>query len=144
MPKYNVTIQATVTKTLPVIAGNAAQATEFAHERFTVACNGPTEDEDYDEQTLSVELADPGPNIEKTSNLAQLHGSVRVAAMPCYAVFIRGSGGWLKQSVNFDDYAAAQTHAKLVRRCIPFVQKTRVRRVPRNSAGTGGRDVPQP
>lgn len=52
MTFYNVTIRATVTKTLSVIADTADEAYQLAHEVFTTACNG---DEDYDEETLRIE-----------------------------------------------------------------------------------------
>ena len=50
---------------------------------------------------------------------------------PCYAVFIRKRGVWVQQSVPMG-YAEAQEHAKLVRRGVAFVEKTRVRRLPHN------------
>lgn len=49
---------------------------------------------------------------------------------PCYAVFVRKQGEWVQQSVSFTDYGEAQEHAKLVRRCVLFIEKTRVRRIP--------------
>jgi hypothetical protein len=52
---------------------------------------------------------------------------------PCYAVFIRKAGNWIQESVPFNSYAAAQTHAKLTRRARPFVEMTRVRRLPHNA-----------
>jgi len=51
---------------------------------------------------------------------------------PCYAVFIRKRGEWVQQSVVFTDYGEAQAHAKLVRRCVAFIELTRVRRIPHN------------
>jgi hypothetical protein len=52
MPKYEVTIRATVTKTLTVEEDCDANAITAAHEIFSVLCDG---DEDYKEETLSVE-----------------------------------------------------------------------------------------
>jgi hypothetical protein len=52
---------------------------------------------------------------------------------PCYAVFVRKAGNWIQESVPFDSYAAAQAHAKLTRRARPFVEMTRVRRLPHNA-----------
>ena len=37
---YNVTIRATVTKTLTVVAASLDEATEVAHCEFTTACDG--------------------------------------------------------------------------------------------------------
>lgn len=55
--KYNVTIKATVTKTIQVEADSRDAAIEQAHSEFTVA---PDEDgnENYDEQTLSCTEAE--------------------------------------------------------------------------------------
>lgn len=50
----------------------------------------------------------------------------------CYAVFVRKAGNWTQESVPFDSYAEAQSHAKLTRRARPFVEMTRVRRLPHN------------
>lgn len=50
---YDVTIEATVRKTLRVRAKDDQSATELAHQRFTVSSEGG-EDEKYDEQTISV------------------------------------------------------------------------------------------
>lgn len=52
---------------------------------------------------------------------------------PCYAVFVRKAGRWIQESVPFYSYAEAQSHAKLTRRARPFVEMTRVRRLPHNS-----------
>ena len=52
--------------------------------------------------------------------------------MPCYAVFIRKHGEWVMQSIPMG-YAEAQEHAKIVRRGMAFVEKTRVRRIPHNT-----------
>ena len=46
---YNVTIRATITKTLTVVAENEEEAREVAHAEFTTACDG---DEDYSEDCL--------------------------------------------------------------------------------------------
>jgi len=52
--KYKITIRATVTKDEIVEADSIQQATELAHEQFSVLCeNG--QDEHYDEETLNVE-----------------------------------------------------------------------------------------
>ena len=53
-----------------------------------------------------------------------------------YAVFVRKHGEWVQQSVLFTDYCEAQKHAKLVRRLLVFVEKTRVMRF----RGRGGRN----
>jgi hypothetical protein len=52
MPKYFVTILATITKTLTVEADCAENAITAAHEKFSVHYTG---DEDYSEETLNVE-----------------------------------------------------------------------------------------
>lgn len=52
MPTYDVTITATVTKTIRVEAENEEEAIEQAHESFTTVCDGP--DERYEENTDSV------------------------------------------------------------------------------------------
>ena len=54
MPKYAVTITATVTKTLEVEASNEQEATELAHQLFTVQCDG--DDERYSEETDKIEV----------------------------------------------------------------------------------------
>jgi hypothetical protein len=51
---------------------------------------------------------------------------------PCYAVLVRKRGEWVQQSVEFTDYGEAQSHAKLVRRGVAFIERTRVRRLPHN------------
>jgi len=53
MDEYDVTIEATVTKTLRVPAVNEDEATELAHQLFTVTNEG--DEEKYDEQTLRCE-----------------------------------------------------------------------------------------
>ena len=52
MKTYDVTIQATVTKTIRVKADNQEAAYCEAHEQFTTECDG---DEYYEEQTLHVD-----------------------------------------------------------------------------------------
>lgn len=52
MPIFDVTIQATVTKTIRVEADNDQQATEQAHQIFTVEPD-QLDEEKYDEQCLS-------------------------------------------------------------------------------------------
>jgi len=54
MKVYKVTIRATVTKTLSIKAENSNSAEETAHEQFSVLNNG--DDENYDQDTLDVEL----------------------------------------------------------------------------------------
>jgi hypothetical protein len=57
MPKWNVTIKATVTKTITDIeADTEDEAIEIAHSLFTVAVEDG--EEDYDEQTEDVERID--------------------------------------------------------------------------------------
>lgn len=55
MPAYNITIQATVTKTLTVEADCEDSAIEQATAEFTVDCDGG--DESYDQQVVEVETA---------------------------------------------------------------------------------------
>jgi hypothetical protein len=55
MKTYRVTIRATVTKTVTVEAENEDDATDAAHEDFSVLCGGEDEDERYEEETLSIE-----------------------------------------------------------------------------------------
>lgn len=50
---YNVTIRATVTKTLTVVAASLDEAIEVAHCEFTTACDG--EEEDYTEDCIFSE-----------------------------------------------------------------------------------------
>ena len=57
----------------------------------------------------------------------------RCAQPSCYAVFVRKVGSWIQESVPFDSYSEAQSHAKLTRRARPFVEMTRVRRLPHNA-----------
>ena len=52
MKTYDVTIQATVRKTIRVEANNSDAAYVEAHEQFTTECDG---DEHYFEETLSVD-----------------------------------------------------------------------------------------
>jgi hypothetical protein len=57
MPKWNVTIKATVTKTITDIeADTEDEAIEIAHSLFTV--ENADNEEDYDEQTEDVERID--------------------------------------------------------------------------------------
>ena len=53
MNKYEVTIQAVVTKTLLIEAKDSNSAEEAAHEQFSVLNDGV--DEDYDQETLRIE-----------------------------------------------------------------------------------------
>jgi hypothetical protein len=58
MPFYNVTITATVTKTLTVETVDKDKAYEVAHEHFHTECEGV--DENYNEETDSVvEISEP-------------------------------------------------------------------------------------
>lgn len=52
MKTYDVTIQATVTKTIRVEAEDSNEATMLAHEEFNV--HSGEEEEHYDEQTLEI------------------------------------------------------------------------------------------
>lgn len=52
MKTYDVTIQATVTKTIRVEAKDSNEATILAHEKFNV--HSGEGDEHYDEQTLEI------------------------------------------------------------------------------------------
>ena len=52
MNKYEVTIQAAVTKTLLIEAKDSNSAEEAAHEQFSVLNDGP--DEQYEQHTLDV------------------------------------------------------------------------------------------
>jgi hypothetical protein len=56
MKEYDVTIKAVVTKTYRVEAENEEEATETAHQLFTVI-NDDTP-EDYEQDTVSCEVAD--------------------------------------------------------------------------------------
>ena len=57
MPFYNVTITATVTKTLTVETVDKDKAYEVAHENFHTECDGS---EKYNEETDSVvEISEP-------------------------------------------------------------------------------------
>jgi len=60
MDEYDVIIQATVTKTVRVDADNEDEATQLAHQIFTVQSQ-EGEPEKYDEQTLSCHKV---PNID--------------------------------------------------------------------------------
>jgi|TARA_B110000908_G_scaffold163859_1_gene211002 hypothetical protein len=53
MKVYEVTIRATVTKTLSVEAWNHTSAEEAAHEQFSVLNDGV--DENYNQETLRIE-----------------------------------------------------------------------------------------
>ena len=55
MPKFNVTIRATVIKTITVDAAGRDEAYSLAHDEFTTVCDG---DERYEETTLAVEEAE--------------------------------------------------------------------------------------
>lgn len=55
MQKYNVTIRATIIKTIQVESEDEDTAAIEAHERFSVLCDD--EDEDYDQETLEVTKA---------------------------------------------------------------------------------------
>ena len=57
MNKYEVTIQAVVTKTLLIEAKDSNSAEEAAHEQFSVLNEGP--DEQYDQRTLDVTQISP-------------------------------------------------------------------------------------
>ena len=52
MKYYDVTVEATIIKTVRVFAASADDAEEIAHEEFDVRCEGP--DERYDQQTRNV------------------------------------------------------------------------------------------
>lgn len=52
MKTYDVTIRATVTKTIRVEAEDKTEATIQAHEQFTTGCDG---DENYEQNTLDIE-----------------------------------------------------------------------------------------
>ena len=52
MNKYEVTIQAAITKTLLIEAKDSNSAEEAAHEQFSVLNDGP--DEQYDQRTLDI------------------------------------------------------------------------------------------
>lgn len=56
MKTYNVTIRATVTKTLQVEAESEDAAAEAAHQEFTVTNDGD-EDECYEQDTVRIEEA---------------------------------------------------------------------------------------
>lgn len=57
MKTYDVTIRATITKTIRVEADNIDDAISDAHEEFSVAdCNMY---EDYDEETMDIEEVKP-------------------------------------------------------------------------------------
>jgi len=53
---YRVTIRTTITKTYEVNASSQEEAEEEAHQIFSVLCDDV--DEDYDQETLSVEKVD--------------------------------------------------------------------------------------
>jgi hypothetical protein len=52
MNTYNVTIRATVTKTMTIEANSADEAAATANDLFTTECEGP--DEDYQQDVLDV------------------------------------------------------------------------------------------
>ena len=52
MKTYNVTIQATLTKTIEVYAGLEDEAIETAHESFSLACDGMPER--YEQELVSI------------------------------------------------------------------------------------------
>ena len=54
MKTYRVTIRAVITKTYEIESDDPATAEGVAHEIFTCQ-NEPDVDEDYDQQTMSVE-----------------------------------------------------------------------------------------
>ena len=60
MNTYEVTIRATVTKTLCMEAENCTSAEETAHEQFSVMNDGIPED--YDQETLRIEQTLDGLN----------------------------------------------------------------------------------
>jgi len=53
MKLYAVTIQATITKTIEIMANSQAEAEMTAHDLFTVE---PEPDENYDQETIRTEL----------------------------------------------------------------------------------------
>lgn len=55
MKTYNVTIRATVTKTLTIEAASQAEAEATANDLFTTECEGPNED--YEQDILDVSEA---------------------------------------------------------------------------------------
>ena len=55
MTTYEVTIRATVTKTLTIEAASKAEAEATAHDLFTTECDGT--DERYEQETLDVTQA---------------------------------------------------------------------------------------
>jgi hypothetical protein len=57
MPTYDVKITARVTKTIRVEADTEEEATEQAHQEFTVAPEDGI-DEKYDQETESVKIAE--------------------------------------------------------------------------------------
>jgi hypothetical protein len=52
MKTYDITIRATVTKTVRVEAENRAEASIQAHEEFSTECDGQ---ENYEQETLDIE-----------------------------------------------------------------------------------------
>ena len=57
MKTYDVTIRATVTKTLTIRAATEEEAIDEAHSEFTLVCDGG--DEAYSEDVLDVAEAQP-------------------------------------------------------------------------------------
>ena len=53
MKLYAITIQATITKTIEIMANSEAEAEMTAHDQFTVE---PEPDENYDQETIRTEL----------------------------------------------------------------------------------------
>lgn len=54
MPTYKVTIRATLTKTITVVADDEEEACELAEDQFSVLKDSA--EEDYDQDTLECEL----------------------------------------------------------------------------------------
>ena len=55
MKTYNVTIRATVTKTLAIEADSADEAAATANDLFSTECEGP--EENYEQETLEISEA---------------------------------------------------------------------------------------
>lgn len=62
MKKYDVTVKATVIKTLRIDAETEDAAVEQAYEAFTLACDGGDEHYSQDVQDV-VEVTDPPPEL---------------------------------------------------------------------------------
>ena len=81
MPSYDITIQATVTKTIRVDGAESEQAAiETAHQNFSVSENGP---EKYDEQCLGAGVRQPGPHALGT--LRDGHAAANLRTTACTA-----------------------------------------------------------